>query len=203
MPISYTYRTIFVHIPKTAGSSIYVVLKIPDEPNHRALVSWEQITPGYKHLTPIQIQNLIEPEVWNTFYKFTFVRNPYDRIVSDYAYLRPIIGNYYDIKTFDKFVTLIERIVTTNAYTENHYFDHFRPQSHYFKGVKYNYIGRFENLNADMKQISEEIGAKDTLPWINKSRTADDDYRKYFNDHTRTIVERLYASDLEMFGYTF
>jgi chondroitin 4-sulfotransferase 11 len=203
MPINYKYKTIFVHIPKTAGTSIYSAIELPYEYNARALMTMGKVTPCHHHLTPIQIKNLILPEVWNTFYKFTIVRNPYDRIVSDYRFLQPLIGNQYDIKTFDKFIQLVERIVTTKAYTENHYFDHFRPQSHYFKGVKYDYIGRFENLDDHIKEISRAIGAKGALPWINKSRSKDDDYRKYFNEHTTAIVARLYASDLEMFGYVF
>ena len=93
--------------------------------------------------------------------------------------------------------------MTTDAYTENIYFDHFRHQSHYLKGIKDDYIGRFENLNQDIQTISQAIDAKGTLPWINKSRSSNDNYRKYFNEHTKAIVDRLYASDLEIFGYTF
>lgn len=203
MPLSFTYKTIFVHIPKTAGNSIYSVLDIRDEYNPRALISMNRITPTHQHLTPIQIQKMIAPEVWDTFYKFTIVRNPYDRIVSDYKYLYPRIGNFYDLTTFDAFITLVNRVVTTNAYLENIYFDHFRPQSHYMKGIKYNYIGRFENLNQNIQNICQAIGSKNTLPWVNKSRPVDDDYRSYFNENTKAIIDRIYASDLEMFGYKF
>jgi hypothetical protein len=203
MPISYKYQTIFVHIPKTAGTSIYNVLEIPYEYNIRALMTMEMNNPCLNHLPPIQIQKFVTPEVWNTFYKFTIVRNPYDRIVSDYRFLQPLIGQQYDLSTFDKFVSLVERVVTTNAYTENLYFDHFRPQSHYFKNIKYDYIGRFENLNSDIQNILQAIGSKGSLPWNNKSRSSDDHYHKYFNTEIKSIVDRLYTSDLEMFGYKY
>lgn len=204
MPISYKYRTIFVHIPTTAGNSIYKVLDISNEYNTWSLITMDRIIPTHQHLMPIQIQKMIPKDIWNTFYKFTIVRNPYDRIVSDYRYLQECsVREKYDIKTFENFINLVNRIVTTDAYTENVYFDHFRPQSHYFKNVKYDYIGRFENLDLDIQNISRAIGAKEILPWINKSRSSDDDYRSYFNENIKGIVDRLYASDLEMFGYKY
>ena len=63
------------------------------------------------------------------------------------------------------------------------------------------FVGRFENLEADFKTICDKVGITASLPHINKSDRRG--YRDYYDPETRDITARLYAEDIERFGYTF
>jgi hypothetical protein len=63
------------------------------------------------------------------------------------------------------------------------------------------FVGRFESLETDFKTICDKVGITANLPHINKSdRTA---YQDYYDAETRDLTARLYAEDIERFGYTF
>jgi hypothetical protein len=68
--INNEYKFIFMHITKTGGSSI------------EKLFNYE----GIKHQRPIELINILGQTTWDSYFKFTFVRNPWDRTVSEYFY---------------------------------------------------------------------------------------------------------------------
>jgi len=63
------------------------------------------------------------------------------------------------------------------------------------------FTGRFENIDSDWEHICGILSISDKLPKLNQ--TIDTDYRQYYTDTTKSIVEELYAKDLELLGYTF
>ena len=204
MPISYRYKAIFVHIPKTAGTSIYDLLEIPMQPN--ALYSPAKHLPSLQHLTPTQLRQRI-PKLMSNYYKFTVVRNPYDRAVSDFRFLKSKLPKRYDISTFKKYLLLARRIVRTNAYLENVFFDHFRPQTHYFQNIKYNKVVKFENLENDLEGVKRDLKCNRNLIWRLRTSKVHGplNYRTYYNNDNelRKIVENIYGDDLKRFNYSF
>jgi len=63
------------------------------------------------------------------------------------------------------------------------------------------FVGRYENLEADFQDVCRRIGIREAIP--RKNTTRHEPYREYYNDHTRAIIERVYRDDLERFDYSF
>lgn len=69
------------------------------------------------------------------------------------------------------------------------------------KNLMVDFVGRFENIEEDFRAICRKVGITASLPHVNKSKRTD--YRDYYDAETRDLTARLYAEDIERFGYTF
>jgi chondroitin 4-sulfotransferase 11 len=145
----------------------------------------------------------ISQGTWTNAFKFSFVRNPYDRVLSGW---KNKIEKQQE-KTFKEFVckNLIKYDVDNNRFHNL-----YKPIPHHFSSLlnpKYsvkdmNFIGRFENLQQDFDIICDKIGIpKQKLP--HKNKTQHKHYTEYYDDETREIVAQKYARDIEYFGYKF
>lgn len=162
-------------------------------------------------------------EDWNNYFKFTIVRNPWDRLVSTWKqkcnYLDPMFnrpipatfrpgGRYYKMYTpYSKCFKSFIRALSTNLDSfymprEGKIDRHVRTYSELFPFDNINYIGRFEHIQQDVDVICEKIGIpKQKFPHRNKSNHKH--YTEYYDDETRAIVAKLYAKDIEYLGYKF
>lgn len=186
------FRCIFVHVPKTAGSSVARTLFGVDS----------------RHVPYFEFERA-NPAKFRAYFKFAFVRNPWDRLVSSYFFLQRGGMNEVDRAwaaenlaahpTFDNFVH--EWLTDENAMR----FPHFRPQAFYLAGpdgkVMMDFVGRFEAIGDDFAEVVRRLGRETVLPVSNKSEHAH--YSTYYDDETRRIVGRVYARDAEIFGYRF
>ena len=216
--ICHKYKCIFVHIPKTAGQSIeHVFLNLLG-------LSWEEREPlllkfnydknlGPPRLAHLKAQeylkyNYISQSMFDSYFKFSFVRNPWSRIVSFYNYRR-----YYQLFSFKHFVT--KRL--KNKISERDYW-FIGPQYEFIMNhngdIIVDYIGRFENLKNDFNVICNALGLKDVkLPHVNKAREASfmrkffrkskRHYSEYYDKETKEIVENAYKKDIQIFNYSF
>lgn len=182
MIISNTQKFIFLKVPKTAGESIVNALSEytekkytnPDRGNHEKL---DEIL-------------LDIPEVIN-YFKFTFVRNPWDLRVSRFHYL-------YQTELKEKPPEFKEWCMRKSNWWPRNQINWFTFENK----IKVDYIGRFENLQDDFNIISKKIGiSPQQLPFKNASTHKH--YTEYYDDETREIVAEKYAKDIEMFGYEF
>jgi len=200
--IIHNLKLIFVHIPKTGGRSIEKLLsgfgkRIEfqegwDEKNK----IWQQ------HLTIKQILSLRKNCA--DYFKFSFVRNPWDRMVSDYFYFMKhgISGEFKDFLMetdvyFDNFPIFNGRVGCK---------DHRLPQIHFLldENDKYpiDFIGRFETLQQDFNIICDKVGIPpQELPHLNK--TEHKHYSEYYDEETKQIVAEKYAKEIELFDYKF
>lgn len=186
-------KCIFVHIPKNAGTSLTNALFGHSTPGHLPL-SW------FQH---------IEPEKFAAYYKFAFVRNPWDRLVSAYTYTIRKQSKGAEtaewiafLKSFASFEDFVLRWVNEENVERQ---KTFIPQ-HRFVYDKHgmlslDFIGRYENLRADYQQVCDTLGGGSPLPHVNKSERID--YRDYYTPATHDIVARVYAKDIALFNYTF
>lgn len=149
-------------------------------------------------------------KAFNAYYKFCFVRNPFDRIVSSYIYLKqggidgkitPWIKNH--ILPFKCFSEFVKYSLPSNKVKNE---QHFRPQYKFicdknFK-IKVDFVGRFENLETDLRIVAKKININCSLPMRNLSKRRKD-YRKYYDNETYEIIADFYQKDIDLFGYGF
>lgn len=133
-------------------------------------------------------------------FKYTIVRNPWERVVSAYHYLKERrFLNDNDFRIF------IEKI--GNGELDSYHIrvkQHLVPQIPMFSingESVVNFIGRLENIKEDWKYIANQINCTEVLPHKNKSNHKH--YRRYYTKKSKKIVERIYAEDIETLNYNF
>jgi len=176
MPTVHCGDVTFIHIPKTAGYSVteWLMKKLKGS-----------IIRGIHLSTKMTLVKT--PET------FTVVRNPWDRVVSLWAYWNKVRKTNVP---FDDFV----RNLHTYKFNENSWFTFDQPQKAWIPdGVTY--LLKFETLDQDFVQIQTLLGCTDPLPRVNTSQH--DDYHTYYTDETRDIVSQVFKDDIEAFGYVF
>lgn len=214
--ISHKHKIIFIHIPKCAGSSIekfFGMSKIShkwDKTNRLYLKGWDSIHKMHlQHAKASDLldKKLIQEKVWDEYYKFTFVRNPWDRAYSDYLWMqkdRKLEGSFEDYilkrGVFEKHLTDVQ--------SKHNRADHLFPQHEFVYDDQENclvdYIGKFENLESDFDEICIQAGIeKGQLPHEKKSTTKRLHYREFYTSAQRVLVAEKYAKDIELFGYEF
>jgi hypothetical protein len=184
-------RAVFIHIPKTAGSSVA-----------RALFGHS------RHLPYFEYQR-VNPRKFERFFKFAFVRNPWDRLVSTYFFLKNGGANDMDrrfaeenLARYGSFAAFVEGWLTEqNVWS----WVHFRPQ-HYFicdtdLRVRVDFVGRMETIAADFRAICQRLDVAAELKWTN--RGDHEPFRHYYTDGLRERVASIYADDIAIFGYRF
>jgi len=199
--ISFQKRFLFVHIPKTAGNSIQSVLRDYSEDQLVALRREQDgierfglRNPKYKikkHSTLADYRAALGEMEFGNLYKFTCVRNPWDRMVS--YYFTPTQNTVaWDRKKFRKIIS--------EALSVADYLRLGRGEEDPFGNV--NYIMRFENLADDFRTICAALDiSPTTLPRYNRSRR--EHYSKYYDDELRESVRARFAAEIERFGYVF
>lgn len=191
---AYRSQSIFFHVPKTAGMSIAHAL-------------WGG--PGASHLTPEHAKLVFGFREYRTFFKFCFVRNPYDRLVSAWAFLlegglhswksrwvKEHISPYSDLRQFVR-----EKLPTDTILSNLH----FRPQYRFLTNrsgqVVADFIGRYERIEDDFSHIARKIGTQySALPKKNRSSRSRD-LTQYYDADTANTVWRVYRRDFDLFEY--
>jgi hypothetical protein len=189
------HRCIFVHIPKCAGISVARSLGI--EPDG--------------HTTIATYQMIFSPADFRDYFKFAVVRNPWDRLLSAFLFLKNggiatqdkvwadrFLAPY---ETFDAFVMRWVNTVNIKSIA------HFRPQTDYIcirrNEPALDFIARYEDLEADFRHICEKVGVTATLLRLNAGASGVKGYRDCYTDEARDKVAKVYADDIHLLGYRF
>jgi hypothetical protein len=203
---------VFVWIPKTAGKSLdsllsdhgCVKLKTPELVRHafpqRGLVNF-----GHQYYPALVAAGIVTPDFDRRAFKFCFVRNPWDRAVSLFIYLRAK-GRLHPALRFHTFAHLLhDRAYDELGLYTRRGLSHCNPQIAWLRDpegrIFVDFVGRFETLEADVAKLGAELGLTGTLPRLNVSERGH--YRDYYDDHSRRLVAAAYAEDVETFGYHF
>ena len=200
--VSNKYRFIFIHIPKTGGTS----LAEPCYQDGKGVLTGLLGETDYIQAGHIRAVGLKERmgEHWDMYFKFAFVRNPWDRMVSLY--------HYFLQEPEKRASELGRRIAACDGFTafcsrlEDLELDaHFDEQISYlidFHGnLLVDYIGRFETLDQDYANICSRLAlpvAK--LPHYRKS--SHQHYLQYYNERSKNIVAERYRNDIAAFNYS-
>lgn len=206
MIISHQHRFIFAAIPKTGTHSIRRALRkqlgAKDEEQVRLFVESALPYPElaalqHGHISLHQLRQHIEPRVFDGYFKFAFVRNPFDRFVSYCSFMTR------ETDVFQRAPREVMRSILANP-PEHHIL--FAPQ-HVFVtapdgAMLADAVGRVEEMQLSYDGFCERIGIpSEALERANSSRRGD--YRDYYDPVLIDAVARRYARDLELFGYPF
>jgi hypothetical protein len=193
-----TSKSIFVRIPKSAGRSVSISL-------YDCLVG--------SHLTLKDYQIVFDEDGFKDYFKFTLVRNPWDRLVSAYLFLKE--GG---VTGFDKYFSkkYLHNVFDFEDFVKNHLsknevlsFTHFRPQTDFLLingELALDFVGKFENIEEDFEVIKRQLNMPPYIELTKKNVTGSrtkKDYRDYYTEEMIGIVKKVYQKDIELFDYQF
>ena len=188
--ISHNQRFVFIHVPKAAGSSIeYALRQYSNTPvsfssNGNAILE-------DKHKTAHEMKEALGP-LWNSYFSFGVVRNPWERVVSNFLYLLNI-----DHPMTKGAKSPREWILNNNVWCYPAYNYLFIDEK-----LAVNGLIRHETLQEDFNRICEAIEIENIeLPHMNK--TAGKHFTEYYDDESRDIIAQLFERDIYHFGYKF
>lgn len=214
-------KVIFIHIPKCGGNSIF---RFQDPNKPEEVISYYK-TFGHNIRNPDFKYYKDSDERKCSRFSFSFVRNPWDRLVSSYFYLKAggshgLLGGTKslkclkqqssdgDAKDSEKYLggysSFEDMLLNWNDELFNQI--HFKPQYKWLcdnnGDIIVDYVGKLENFQEDFDIICDRIGLpKLQVPHKNKSKHKH--YTEYYDNETRQIVAEKYAKDIEYFGYKF
>lgn len=213
MPVSKKLNCIFIHIPKTAGTSIEAALGMHGDIDHigkRPHLNQVKdlhhfFGDGLQHLTALQLKNHPKlPLAFDSAFKFTFARNPWDRIISALAFDGSIDRALYE-KPLEFYENGIRRVYQSFRRGKLWKEPHFRRQIDYILDdngdILVDFIGRFERLSEDWSYARKRIGFAAELE--KRMRSNHFDYKKIHTQETREIVSEIYRDDIHFFDYRF
>lgn len=214
MLISYSHRFIFIHIYKVAGTSIadslgrYTTSLDRHSPALRFLrkLGIHRLVPrrsvrklrAQRHATARAIRNDLPAEVFKGFYKFAFVRNPWDWQVSLYHFaLEDASHRQHQLtKSFGSFEKYLEWRVN----------GHYELQKNFVVDddgeLIVDFVGRYETLARDFAKICDHLGI-DSPRLPHRRSSSRGDYRTYYTPKTTALVAEAFRDDIESFGYQF
>jgi chondroitin 4-sulfotransferase 11 len=201
--IVHSKRLIFVHIQKTAGSSVRLAFR--EDPN-----------PNEKHFFASELRDLYGIKVWNAYFKFAFVRNPWDRLVSWWSNIETSREAYAQGLPLNKFQSFVlSRASTFEEFLlkcDHEIADHdgrkwiYRNQIDYLSDENgqfiVDFVGRFENIRTHFMLASRKaLGRELDLPRTNA--TVHRHYSEYYSGEMAEYVGYRFRRDIEAFDYVF
>ena len=201
-------NVVFIRPTKVAGTSIeksldLIAFRSTAAIKNRFKKQEGMVNFGHMDYALLVEKGLIKKEFDETAFKFAFVRNPYDRVVSAYHDMR-VRGRYgravsrirartMGFKGFCKEVinSSVDDIGTHHVYHDSIY----NPQVRWIENVELDFLGRYENLYEDFKKLVEDLGLEPReLTWMRRSRNSVNrkPFMEFYCDETKAIVEKVY-----------
>jgi hypothetical protein len=198
--ISEANNFLFIHVPKTGGNSIQKVLvpfsddyMVWGDPNSKERFGIKStVLDIEKHSTLEHYRSQLDPTKFERYFKFTCVRNPWDRCVS--YFFSPHRGIVeWSPESFAVFIQ-------TTIDPHRHYLALEPEDPDPF--ARLDMVLTYENLKSDFSTLCNRIGIGDqTLPHINASKR--NHYRTYYNDYLKELVAVKFAEEIARFNYKF
>jgi chondroitin 4-sulfotransferase 11 len=174
-------KLLFIHIPKTAGTSIVFSLFKKSKVEHNLLSKYSE-------------------DFLRDVFVFCVIRNPFDRFISQWLYHTNYKDNFFYKKYNKKFdVFSYLDIVKNNSHRVT-----WKSMSRFIfhKTKKVDFFLRFENLSNDWKKLCNILGLDIKLEFLKKN-TNKNHYSFYYNDYLISEIEKIYKEDIINFNYKF
>ncbi len=230
MIISHSHKFIFIKSEKTAGTSIEsaltqycggddIVVPINDfrynrnekgEFVHKSMNADEEYRKIGQHVDANTIRRKVTPEVWNDYLKISLIRNPWDRTISYFFWIRrqdpalkPRKRFYHHLGIpFDEFAQprkAFREFLKSDDFVNNDRFYTIEDQ------LCVDFVIRYEHLSEDLAEVCGRIGLPPfDLPHLKTGfRQRRHHYSEYYDDESKAIVAEKHRNDIRLFGYEF
>lgn len=211
MIISHKHKFIFFKTRKTAGSSLQVALAEHcgeediitgqyrlgiDDNSHSAGLNMDKFFTTHPHPELAEVRAFLGEEIWNSYFKFAFVRNPFDIAVSRY---------HWDMKGKLGIQDTSEEGFRSWV-KEGGLFD--KDRAHLYiannKNVELDFIGYYENLEEDVQYICDKINIPSlNLPSLKGGFRDNSSYMNFYDEVTKQAVRSFFSEDFRLLGYNF
>lgn len=209
MIVSHSKKFIFVHNYKVAGTSVRRALK---PYNHHSIIQspfgdqfkflfgvypWVFSSNFDHHIDAKTLKKQMNPEIFNAYYKFGFVRNPWDWQVSLYKFMLKLETHHQHelVKSFSGFEEYLDWRINEDLHLQKDFF--------YEDGENLmDYIGKMEDLAENFQEICQKLNINTTLKHFNASREKNDHFSRYYTKETAELVNQAFKEDIELFGYS-
>jgi len=215
MPICHDKKLLFIHVPKTGGSSIEKALDVQHldalyshkrcadaMPDVVQLFQGEQqkkvhaVTP--QHLTAAQLK-IILGKTFDEYHKFAVVRNPYDRMVSEYCYIQSNQDLRFNAYKRINFKTFVYKVLNLPEMVRHSLFDsHLNTQHSFlydcFENPLVDKVFKFETLIDVFNEYN--------LKHLHERKSNRTHWRDYLDDESKRLINDAYNKDFETFHYT-
>ena len=219
--INNTYGFIFVHVPRSAGTSVtetlsgltnYCDLEIGG--THFG----EKIQDAYrtrfglgKHSTAAEIRNVVGSVTWSRYFTFAFVRNPFTRTLSIFNFLRQWESSDSEFNKQIRAFPDFDSYVLSDIWDQSHGPDQiFRPQTFWVSLMETepqpltNFVGKLETLQADLAQIGSMLGLPEHLKRLTPILKNESLLPSTLSKNAR-VIEKIalkYEVDFRAYGYS-
>ncbi len=207
MLLSEEKNFLFIHIPKTGGTSVARALQPwalqPPQTLFNKVLSraglrrdWKRIL--YRvHGSLAYAQQRLPTQVYADMYKFAFVRNPWARLVSEYSYVKnqPDHRRFREVRALPDFAAYLRYERARDRRDQVRLVTDLKGQ------VGVDFLGHMEHLQEDFGRVCTHLGIEASLPHLNK--TQHKDYRDFYDSACRDFVATEWRNEVEAFGYEF
>jgi Sulfotransferase family len=208
MIISYSHNFIFVKSRKSGGTSVQVALSAICGPGD--IITGPQVDPESgicalhrnadrfgsedNHPHAADVRAFVGWETWQDSFTFAFVRNPWDLLVSRY---------YFDLGDNEGPADFFEDWAFEYLEGMSYAKDRLEPYVCIGGEIAVEFVGRYERLNDDFRQICDRLGCDVELGKYRSQFRAGQGYRQYYSPKLRDLVGEKFGTDLQLFGYKF
>ena len=226
---SHDHKFIYVHIPKSAGTFVKHYLLSNIEPEYKNNQNQQDYDDKY-NVTCERSLNAIASEIpdHKDYFKFTVVRNPFDRVVSMFSYLggwkfdyfiennidspmMPYVKKFHSYYLSDDFDGFIKYAYEEEAVRKFHsgYYDNYIDRIKIKGEVAIDQFYKMENINGCLFSLKETLGFDNSSGFNDWRKNSSSDYKKkasyreYYSDYSREYIGDHFYRDLEYFGYGF
>lgn len=220
--INNSRKFVFIHIPKSAGTTVtsyFAEFSTCRDIEIGGTLLGEQLQPYFlqryglgKHSTITEADQAMSGTLKDNFFSFSFVRNPYERVISSFKFLRLWSGWSGH--------SMLENIVNVNDFIQSDFFQTdgpdriLKPQTFWItkpsdsRNIITNYVGRVETLDVSINKLSKKLGLPRNdrkLDRKNNSDSREDGKRLnlVLSAKSIDIINRRYSIDFDLLGYEF
>jgi hypothetical protein len=198
-------KFIFIPTRKTAGMSITQALLPYVKPEHVDLYNLGTSSNGSKYgIWPKKFLADFSPNpITRENFVFSIVRNPWDKMVSNYHYSRKGYDIWGRILSFPTFCKMVDSAPMPENWEHHTRWSTTKYITDYNGDVVADFVMKFENLENDFKTVISRIGLPDIqLPHINQSRN-DREYVSYYTEEESEVIQKYYGDDIDAYKYSY
>jgi hypothetical protein len=215
--ISLSKKFLFVHMPKTGGNSVQNILKeyandeiTTDKARQDGVERFDILSEigTTKHAKLFDYKGRMEANVYNSLFKFSIVRNPWDRAISSYffKYFAAELAKGRKAEEVEEPVFIAEDFIywlqRVPRLEDMLLHDESNSKIDFINDTDLDFFMKTETLQKDLDFLCEKLGIKSqTLAVRNKSVRGE--YTKYYDENLKSIIANRYKNEIEFFEYEF